>query len=180
MTSPRWHLVVACFASSFVGALVALTFAPVPLSAQPGSRGGTGAQTFETVRAQRFEVVAADGRVYAVLGNLGYRGITNPSIGLGFPDSKGDPILSIGLGPEADPILSAHEIESGLRSGQPVVRGSRTVHLMGNTLQLLSEQTTRPDGAERVIDPAIAVRGRDDHSVIVTFDEKYKGVVTTR
>jgi hypothetical protein len=95
-TSERWFVIVACTASSILGA-ASTRLLDRPVSAQD-----------TTVRAQRFELVNESGRVMAVLGNLGYQGITSPLVGLAFyATEEAKPLISLGLGPEGDAAWSA-------------------------------------------------------------------------
>jgi hypothetical protein len=158
-----------------IGAALTLGVSGTPLRAQPS----TDARRVETVRAERFELVSSDGRVYAVLGNLGYQGITSPYNGLAFLDSEGRPIIAFGLGPEYDPIIASWQIESGRRPGEQLKRGTRVFHVMGGGLELTASNDRDSKGQPRVVDPTLEVNGFENHGVVLTIRDG-KGVVLTR
>jgi hypothetical protein len=126
-TSERWFVVIACTASSILGA-ASTRLLDAPVSAQ-----GT------TVRAQRFELVDESGRVMAVLGNLGYQGITNPLVGLAFyATEEAKPLISLGLGPEGDATWSAWYTDLKTEKNQFMTKqGPRTAMFFRDRLSLM-------------------------------------------
>ncbi len=126
-TSERWFVIVACTASSILGA-ASTRLLDTSVSAQ-----GT-----TTVRAQRFELVNESGRVMAVLGNLGYQSITTPFVGLAFyATEEAKPLISLGLGPEGDAAWSAWYTDLTTEKNQFMTRqGPRTAMFFRDRLSL--------------------------------------------
>jgi hypothetical protein len=175
MTRDRWQFVIGCVASSMIGAAMTHVLSGAPLAAQPAAA----VQSFDTVRARRFELVNSDGRVYAVLGNLGYQGITSPLIGLAFLDSDNQPLLSLGLGPEHDPIMASWQVATGQRAGETLRRGTQIFRLFGNSLDVIAQNGRDGKGEPMVINPRVDVSGFNQHGVALTVLDG-KGVVLTR
>jgi hypothetical protein len=103
-------LVLACTVCGFVGGALGSAVSPT-LAAQPGGQGVP-----SVLRAQRYELVASDGSVTAVIGSLEGGAITRPVYGIALYNSKSERQLSLGIGREGEPMLLLNEPRPGDQS----------------------------------------------------------------